>query len=88
MLTGKQGKLKAVELEGTGMNLEYEVRTVMRQSANGLTVDQVAQAVAERAKDTFRSWRWRLPHGLQIAPRRSAVLECPEAQKAKSAQPT
>jgi hypothetical protein len=55
MLTGKQGKLKAVELEGTGMNLEYEVRTVMRQSANALTVDQVAQAVAERAKDEIRS---------------------------------
>ena len=37
------------------MNLEHEVRTVMRQSAKALTVDQVTQEVAERIKDEIRS---------------------------------
>jgi isopentenyl phosphate kinase len=37
------------------MNLEHEVRTVMRQSANALTVDQVTQEVAERIKSEIRS---------------------------------
>ena len=37
------------------MNLEYEVRTVMRQSVKALTVDQVTQEVAERIKDEIRS---------------------------------
>src|SRR6266404_7690461 len=55
MLTVKHGKLKAVEPEGAEMNLENEVRTVMRQSGNALTVDQVTQEVAERIKDEIRS---------------------------------
>jgi hypothetical protein len=37
------------------MNLEHEVRTVMRQSADALTVDQVTQQVAERITDEVRS---------------------------------
>jgi predicted transcriptional regulator of viral defense system len=37
------------------MNLENEIHTIMRQSAKALTVDQVAQEVAERAKDEIRS---------------------------------
>ncbi len=38
-----------------GMNLEHEVRTVMRQSVNALTVDQVTQEVSEMIKDEIRS---------------------------------
>jgi len=37
------------------MDLEHEVRTVMRQSATALTVDQVTQEVADRIKDEVRS---------------------------------
>ena len=37
------------------MDLEHEVRTVMRQSANALTVDQVTQQIAERITDEVRS---------------------------------
>ena len=37
------------------MNLEAEVRAVMRESRNALTVDQVAQEVAERIKGEIRS---------------------------------
>jgi hypothetical protein len=55
MLTGKHGKLRAMEPERIDMNLENEVRTVMRLSATALTVDQVTQEVAERLKDEIRS---------------------------------
>ena len=37
------------------MNLEGEVRAVMHESRNALTVDQVAQEVAERIKGEIRS---------------------------------
>jgi isopentenyl phosphate kinase len=37
------------------MNLEHEVRTITHQSADALTVDQVAQKVAEKIKDEIRS---------------------------------
>jgi hypothetical protein len=37
------------------MNLENEVRTIMHQSKDALTVDQVAQELAERIKGEIRS---------------------------------
>jgi predicted oxidoreductase len=55
MLTGKHGKLKAMEPKGAHMNLENEVRTVLGQTPDALTVDQATQAVAERIKGEIRS---------------------------------
>jgi hypothetical protein len=35
------------------MNLEHEVREIMHQSVNALTVDQVTEKVAENIKAKF-----------------------------------
>jgi hypothetical protein len=45
----------AQSMKGTHMNLEHEVRTVMHQSADWLTVDEVTKKVAERIKEEIRS---------------------------------
>lgn len=37
------------------MNLRQEIQTVMQQSKNALTVDQISQEVAERMKKEVRS---------------------------------
>jgi hypothetical protein len=42
-------------MEGTHMDLEHEVRAVMRQSAYALTVDQVTQEIAAPIKGEIRS---------------------------------
>jgi hypothetical protein len=55
MLNGKHGKLRAMEPERIDMDLEHEVRTIMRLSDIALTVDQITQEVAERLKDEIRS---------------------------------
>jgi coproporphyrinogen III oxidase-like Fe-S oxidoreductase len=37
------------------MDLEYEIRAVMRDSENALTVEQVTQEIAERLKQEIRT---------------------------------